>query len=528
MSLCTFVLSKYLSGVGDELELDINQLSDESDYEIFDVKNFIADRIFDCIEDYIDFKYDLESIRKLLGKSGKYKLKLMDNSGNSSVSQVIIMVDNEKEIYYYDLKGEFSARQVFQISHIEEDDVGYLVSEHLINPFPGCSLIERCYKPYFDDIATARRYYNNRMKDYETEHGTASSGYRIMVVSKSAIEESDWYTANLKAMELVDTYNLDAEDYRYLTTMSDVIESITVDAYDELPLEEQCEINRGIYNLMRQYLDDDTCCQLDDDIEKVGPEDVESIADLAIILALVQAKDEETFKKIHEVLGPNEYRIGALTDDIYNDHPDKGYILCSADGDLSWFEDCYALNEWDGAKNSQYYGKFMKNENDVLLCFREYHPELIVSELPSQLEFSKYNRMYRAELSYERAKHKEMRFGTGENGKAVAIGDWYMRGLNDDKVSKNTRFPVMYNKYEFSEDQCRKLLSGEELVIENYVTKMGDEVMIRGKLRDVAGPFDDGPRIEFARTDIGSQKRMKLNREFQIEEPGLPSSDGGI
>ena len=66
MSLCTFVLSKYLSGVGDELELDINQLSDESDYEIFDVKNFIADRIFDCIEDYIDFKYDLESIRKLL------------------------------------------------------------------------------------------------------------------------------------------------------------------------------------------------------------------------------------------------------------------------------------------------------------------------------------------------------------------------------------------------------------------------------------------------------------------------------
>jgi hypothetical protein len=86
----------------------------------------------------------------------------------------------------------------------------------------------------------------------------------------------------------------------------------------------------------------------------------------------------------------------------------------------------------------------------------------------------------------------------------------------------------MYNKYEFSEDQCRKLLSGEELVIENYVTKMGDEVTIRGKLRDVAGPFDDGPRIEFARTDIGSQKRMKLNREFQIEEPGLPSSDGGI
>ena len=528
MSLCTFVLSKYLSGTGDEMELDINQLGDESDYEIVDAKNFIADCIYDCIEDYVDFKYDLESIRKLLNKSGKYKLKLMDNSGDTSVSQVIIKVDNERETYYYDLSGDFKARQVFQVKRIEEEDVRYLVSEHIVNPFPGCNLIERCYKPYFDDVITARRYYNNRMKTYETEHGTSSSGYRITVVSKTETDASDWYNANMKAMEFISKYNLEAEDYRYLTDMDKVLDAVISDAYDELPLEDKCAVNRNIYNSLREFLDDDTVCQLDDDMEKVGPEDVESVTDLAIILSLIQAKDAETFARIHEVLGPNDYRVGGLTDEIYLSNKDKGYILCTVDGDLGWFEDCYALNEWDGAKNCPYYGKFMPNECDTLLCLREYHPELIVRELPSQLEFSKYNRMYKAELTHTRSLHTEFRFKTNSAGKTVAVGDWYKEGLERNACSKNTEFPVMYNKYEFNEEQCKKLLSGEELTVNDYVTKMGDEVTIRGKLSDVSGPFDDGPRIEFLRTDIGSPKRMKLNNELQIQEPGLPSADSGI
>lgn len=527
MSICTFVLSKFLSGVGDEMELDINQLSDESDYEIVDVKNFIANRIYDSIEDYIDFKYDPDSVRKLLDRNGKYKLKLMDNSGDTSVSQVIIKVDNEKETYYYDLKGEFKVRQVFQVKHIDEEDVRYLVSEHIVNPFPGCSLIERCYKPYFDDVITARRYYNNCMKSYEVERGASSSGYRITVVSKTEIEESEWYRANMKAVELVGKHNLDMDKYKYLTSMEDVIETIAMDAYDELSLDDQCAINVSIYNTIRPYLDDDTVCQLDDTMDKVGPEDVQSVTDVALTLALVRAKDEETFNEIHKVLGPGVSRIGALTDEIFNNNAYKGFILCSADGELGWFEDCYALNEWEGAKNNPYYGKFMPNENDTLLCFREYHPELIVKELPSQMEFSKYDKMYRAELASQRAVHSELRFTSDCYGTPLAVGDWYQHGLTGT-CQHGTEFPIIYNKYEFNEAQCKRLLSGNEIVIDDYVSKMGKFVTIKGKLADNSDPnFGDGPMIEFVRTDVGSKKRIKLNMSFNICEPNF-SSSGGI
>jgi hypothetical protein len=508
----------------DGIELDINQMSDNGHFEISDPKEFIAEKMFLCLESYIDVHYDIQFIRELLDTDGKHRLLLNDDDYDNLIDCVVLSIDNINRSYYYDLSGEFRARQIFKVSELEDDDVAYLVSEHIINPYPGCDLIERCYRKYFDDESAAQRYCSNRMKNYFTAQGLSSSGYRVSVVSKKAMSDSHWYNANIMAAENIKSYSLDAESYRYIADIDDVNSAILANAYDDLSVEDQAQVNYNIYKLMRDFIDIEACMQLDDDVDRADPAAMEEIADIAILLAFVDAPDEQTFHKLHEILGPHDYRVGSLTDSIYNSHPDSGYIILTKDGELAWYQDCYAINSWDGAKGNPYFGKFQLNENDTLLCLREYHPELIVDRPPSEREIAKYDKMYKDELLHIRGKHSEMQFGN-DGEREIVIGDWYPQGLTNNKCYAETVFGHLYGSHEFSAAECKTLLSGEELTIEHFVSKSGIETTVRGKLKDVSGPFDDGPRIEFVRTDQGSSKRLQLNSEFGINEPGLPRDD---
>lgn len=523
MAMLNFVVSKYITDFDGNVEVDIQQMMDGSDYEIVDPHAFIAECIFESIENYIDFRYDYAAVYKLMQRDGIYRLGLIEDE-ESAVSSIILCIDNKNKTYSYDMQGDIKVRQIFSVTQIEDINVAYLVSEHIIRPSDTCDLIERCYRPFFDDLFAATRYMNHKMKEYNTEHGSINSGYRISVVDKSVIENSEWYKLNMKVANIITQYHLDAEDYRYIEDINEVVETVAADAYDDLDLDFQNEINMNIYDKISCYLDSDTKEEFDLQLDTVPASEICDIVDNAILSALIFAKDKETFMAIHEALGPHDYRVGSFTDDIYNEHPDKGHILLSSAGEFEWYNDCYALNEWEGAKDTPYYHKFMPNENDTLLCLREYHPELIVDNIPDATFVTKYKSMYKSSLAEKRKQHDEMIITMNDNIEYV-IGDWYNKGLYSSDFVKNAVFPRKYEKYVFTVDECKQLLSGIEIVVDNYVSKAGILCSMRGYLSEVSGPYDQNPRYGFRRSDIGGTKRVKLNDEFGIREPGIASMD---
>jgi hypothetical protein len=526
MGLRSYVLSKYISGTSDEdMELDINQLSEYDSYAIDAPKNLVACDIFRAIEDFIHPQYTEDFIRELLDTDGKYKLLTCSDDG--SFDSVILTVDNEKGQYYYDFNAEFISRQIYTVYELDDGDAVYLVSEHIINPEKGCSLIERCYKPYFRDIFQAMTYRNSRMKIYSRKKGTPNSGYRIFVVSASEMDDSEWYNANIEASGKIINYHLNPEDYRYIADMDKVNAAIIADAYDELDIEEQAQVNFDIIDTLRDFIPDENLLFIDDDVDNAAPDELEEIADFAITIALANADSEETFNSIHEALGPSEYRIGALTDDIYNENPDSGYIVVSKEGELGWYSSCYAINEWSGSEDSPYHGVFQPNENDVLLSFREFHPELFPDTLPKKADVSAYEEKYMQACSVVRREHHEMSFESNMDGDILVFGTWYYNGLLSNDHMDDIYFFKDYGSHVFTDDECRQLLSGEEIIIEHFITKTESEITIKGKLKDCSGMFDEEARVEFVRTDIDPKRRRAMTYEmgFDFEEPGLPSID---
>lgn len=527
MAIRNYVLSKYMSGSSkDDVQLDVTQLMEHGSYAIADPKALIAYDIFASLENIIDPQYTEGTIYSLLSNSGKYRLRVFDGIGDSTKMSVIISVDNECQKYLYDVRGASIARQVYYVSQIDDQDVRYLVSEHIIGPEDGVSLIERCYHPYFLDRFKAERYQSLKMNSYTVKKGSSASGYRLFVVNENEIKQSKWYNDNMEIARQIKEYGLDSDDYRYIVSVSDIFTAIKAKTYDDISVAEQAKINKEIYLTLRDYIPDDDVVILDEDVDRTDDAGMESIADQAIILALANAKDQETFDNIYQKLSYNDYRVGALTDDIYNAHPDEGFILASTSGDLQWYPECYAIGEWEGAKGNPWFGKFQKNENDTLLSLREFHPGLFVASFPDQTALSEWERKYMDATVSSRKSHPEMSYSHDENGEEVVMGTWYYAGLMSKKSVPGISFHRTYGSHTFTPDECRQLLSGEELVVEKFITKMDMETTIRGQLKDCSGLYDDDMVVEFVRTDINiSKARGSLNMEMGIEEPGLPPLD---
>ncbi len=528
MAKHNYVLSKYMSGMSkSDLELDVNQLIIDDMYEILQPELSIAEDIFSKLESFLHPQYTQDFIYSLFATTGKYKLLTYDSSDFAAIKSIVLSVDAQKRVYYYDIKGRFISRQIYEVYQVYDADMGYLVTEHIIAPEEGCDLIEHCYKPYFRDARAARQYCRSQNRQYDAVKGTENSGFKITVVDVNKLEMSAWYKAELKAWDDVERYELDKEDYRYLKDIDKIRMAILADAYDSLSEDEQAEVNTSIYEMLRKFIPEDYLGFLDEDIDNAMPDEVEEIADQAITLALVNASSEDALMNVHEILGPHEYRIGAITDEIYNNNPDSGYIVVTRGGDLGWYKSCYAINEWSGSLNNPWHGKFQQNENDVLLCFREFHPELIADKLPKKSDIDMWEQRYQEVQAVSRRKHYEMTFEKNEDGDVICIGTWYYEGVYSGKKVEEAMFFNDYGSHVFSEDECKALLNGEELVIEHFITKMDMEVTIRGKLKDVSNLFDDEQRIEFVRTDINASARKKLNSEFGFEEPGLPPAENG-
>lgn len=525
-----YILSKYMENSPDgEVKIDMRQVKEHQSYVIDKPEALIAYDIFAAIEDLIDIQYTEGSIYALLQKDGKYKLRIAPELDMNPLPVILLGVDTTKRRYYYEVRSENPIRQTYYVSSIDDERVRYLVAEHIMNPEKGVSLIERCYHSCFQDKHKAERYWDIKRTGYSVAHGLSNSGFRVFVVDANDMQKSKWYKDNLEIARQIKEYNLDAEDYRYIPNIADIFVAIKADAYDSLTEADQIDINKCIYQSLRDYLPEDDIPFMDEDIDCGDAKTVESVADQAIILAIANAEDEETFNKIYKILGHNEYRVGALTDDIYNANPETGFILASKSGELQWYPECYAINDWEGAKDNPYYGKFQKNENDTLYCLREFHPEMFVDSFPDEDEIQMWERKYLEATVAVRMKHPEMKFDRDDEGEETVIGNWYYSGLTAKNVINGISFHRTYGSHTFSAEECRKLLSGEELVVEKFITKMDIETTIRGKLKDCAGLYDDEMNVEFVRTDINiSKNRRMLNMDMGIEEPGLPPAEGDV
>lgn len=520
MSVRNYILSKFLSGTTkNNVEMDITQLSLNGSYAIDNPKDVISEEIYVSLSGFLDPKYSIYSIRGMLDTDGKHKLSCYDDGMSSLVADyAIISVDNEKKTYFYEVHGNFRSRRVYKVSEIEDAKVGYMVSEHIIAPEPGVPLIERVHVPIFRDLEKALRYKRQKMKSYHCSRGAENSGYRITVVDISEMIKSDWYKKNLEIYNDITKYELNEEDYRYIADLDEAKMAVFADAYDELTPIEQSIVNMHIFEEMRPYISAEYLPFLTEDLEDADAAEIEEVADDAILYALINAQSAEQFAEIHKKLGPNDYRVGALTDAIYQEHPDVGYIVLTVDGNFGWYPEVYAINEWEGSKDSPYHGVFQKNWADTLLCLKEYHPELIVKNLPTKAEVEKYNDMYQETLATERRKHSEFKFGYNDyEGRPTVTGDWYYDGLKSSNVLKNITFYRDYGEYVFSKEECLTLLNGDEITIENYKTKSGKELTIRGKLRDCSDIDADYVDVQFARTDIDPENRARMYASLGIE-----------
>lgn len=524
MSVQNYVLSKYISGITKaDIQLDIWPLKENDSYSLSNPLATIAEDMFADLENVIDVAYTEDTIHELLIRGGKFRLKVFDSGTASDKLSVIIVANASTQTYLYDVKGTAIRRKIYEIQSIDTSDLKFLVSEHILLPEEGVPLVERCYHPVFDDLFRAERYQSLKMENYKLQHGLKTSGFRIFPVSFKEISQSKWYKDNLYAASQIKGYGLDSEYFRYFGDTEELLSQVRARSYDNLPVAEQAAINKEIYDKLRELVSEDDLPFLDEELKTLSLDNIEPFVDAVIIMSVANAKTEEDFNKVEECLGVYDYRLGSITDDIYNAHPDEGHILITKNGELKWYADCFYIGKWEGAKDNPYFGKFQPNENDTLLCLREFHPDLFVNSLPSDDEIARWKHQYLNAMADVKNQHNEMFFDEDLEGNLVAVGTWYYAGVFHEQKYDNVEFQRTYNTYTFNQEECKKLLSGEEITVEHYVTQLGMETTMKGKLFDCSGMYDSEMRVSFVRTDVNvSEQRKYIDAELGIEESNLP------
>lgn len=515
MAVRSYVIQECLSGSSsDDVTCDVYQMSLNDQFAISDPIALIADDIYTSVSDIIDLRYRVQHIRKIL-RSGQTKGLLGYKSDSASI---LIHADNENKVYYYDVVNtdDYKFRKVYRVQELDDEKVGYVVLEYI--PYDNNrKFIKRCYSPYFKDLDSAVSYLDSISENCEN-----IDDFRISVFDIDELSKADWYSRNVSAFDKILRYDLDPNKYRKILDFDELDDMINADAYNRLSAQEQADVDYDLYQRLYDYLPVEITYEFDMDLENAEDVDVMSITDRAIALALVQATSEDEFNEIYDVLGPHKYRIDNLTDEIYNSHPDAGYILVTVDGEMKWYPECYFINSWEGAKlDNPYYGKFQPNTCETLLCFKEYHPELIVDNFPSPAIMNAYAQRYKDVKADIHRRHSEMYFYVDDENDEIVVGDWYYNGVYCDDVIRDVAFMRMYGEHSFTEEECRLILSGEEVVIENFKTKSGIVTTIRGRLRSASGAYDENTMVEFIRTDLDFGARRKINSEMGIVEPGV-------
>lgn len=508
----------------------MEQCVERGSYAILDPAQFVATRLYQFLEDYIDPGYTRRWILGKLREGGFFNLVVNDPGVGIRVERVVLGADLGKGLYFADIKGNTSIRRVYEVDVIDDRKLAYLACEYIVHPFDGVPFVERTYVPIFTQLSRANRYVQSESKGYECANGDSDSGWHVLPVDADAMQQSDWYQANLKAAIDIKQYHLDREEFRYIHDLDELRAAIQEAAYDDLVPGEKDGINHAIYMAVRPYLP----AAIRDDLDQALDEfadgndgDIEAVADQAVRAAYAHARTKAAFDELSEVLAPWRYRVEGANDYVYNAHPDMGYLLASTDGGLGWYPEASFANEWEGNRDNPWFGKFIPNACEPLPFVMAFEPDDFVDRLPTQAELDMLKGRYMETLRERRAAHPEMVFDDCEDdiGQMVpcCVGDWYPDGLDHDPKYKGIFFRVHYGNHKFTEDECRRLLSGEEVAIDGYVTKSKMTVSIRGRLMDRTSQFSGVLDIQYVRTDVhGSIRRAHARKLGLAIDEGLP------
>lgn len=108
-----------------------------------------------------------------------------------------------------------------------------------------------------------------------------------------------------------------------------------------------------------------------------------------------------------------------------------------------------------------------------------------------------------------RAAHAEMEHFIEDDIHYVK-GTWYPNGIESNICETDVIFEVCYGNKEFTDDEIRELLSGNEISVDDYKSKSGLVCTIRGKLMRESNMYDGTEEFVFSRTDIDMAARSKV------------------
>ena len=497
--MSTYVRRVYREHLGDSVLEHVKQLSQNNEFEIYRPDEFIAERLYSDIRDYVDSAYTYNDILTIIRQENASYNLVPDKEAKDVV---LVYIHTSKKGVKVDVTLKSGMVQyIYNVTRMAKGYVAYLVCDQIVAPFPKVSRTIRCYHEMFNRLDDAIRYRNQQRRNPgKPNKGSKLSDFEIYVVNRYTLDGQFWYHGNLEAARLILNYELNFDKYRYVSDVETLLNYIYIDTYDIATEAQRAKINRKLYERVSPFLNDDIRAVMDEFLEECTDDKLEQIVNDALAISLTSCVSKTEFDNLQKAIGPYRKRLKALTIELFNDHAGQGYILCTKTGELGWFPNCDFIEDWDGAKDNPYRGKFQKNDGEILKCFSSYHPELLVKKLPTRKEMSEYRMLYKVACSKERLAHDELEFDDSPLFGYRMSGIWYEDGVFGDKSTFIT-MTASYGDHKFTEEEAKELLSGNEVVIPDYVSQMGIVGPARIKIGKDVDEFGD-VNTSLIRTDI--------------------------
>ena len=388
----------------------ITQMQQDGHYDIDKPYEFIAEDIYENISDYITSDITIDKIIGFMKLEDDTDIKLINNTKDDSIAYPtsIEFFSEKKGNVGYRITNEIGYTKLveYYISDIECEDIAYIVSEHIVNPGKGCDLIERCYHEPFKSLEEAENYLLDQMKYYTHSGRTyhSDSGYKIEVVDKEKIQGIEWYKYNMLALEYMKKLNKNPEDYRFYRNVLYLVGELQEEIYQLSTVEERKLIDIQVINCLSDYLPKTLKEKYVSILSSSGIFNSREIADKALIQAFINAKSQNEYDSIHNLLGIYKSRVWQLTHNISKEHKGNGRIVVSKSGDIKWYSNGYGISSWEKANipNNKYYGTLHYIMGGTCDCFKTYNPNNFVDELPSDEEVNYWENKYN---EWEKSNH---------------------------------------------------------------------------------------------------------------------------
>ena len=108
-----YITSREISGTSRrDRRISMEQCVERGSYAILDPAQFVATRLYQFLEDYIDPGYTRRWILGKLREGGFFNLVVNDPGVGIRVERVVLGADLGKGLYFADIKGNTSIRRV--------------------------------------------------------------------------------------------------------------------------------------------------------------------------------------------------------------------------------------------------------------------------------------------------------------------------------------------------------------------------------------------------------------------------------